>query len=193
MSIRPQSLPALFAQGKHWRRADGTWVRVKDMHPAHRANAARMLLRDAAEYAQAVSVASLSLSLGAPDEVLESAYQEDMAREASPVAWMRSTKLYRRLVKGLPTIDDDNAPGYRVRDARDDGACPHGNVGLCTRCAEEFAQIRALRAVLAVLDATTDLISKNPMAPTPAGEVRFMVQDVRGMVEHAARQIGVTL
>lgn len=101
--VRPKSLPKLLAQGKYWRRADGGWVRVKDMHPAHRANAARMLLRDAAEYAQQVAVAELLFTFDTPAEVVEATYVADRERSFDPEGWMRGTKLYRRLVKGLPT------------------------------------------------------------------------------------------
>lgn len=281
--LRAKSLPELFKQGKYWRQQSGEWVRVKDMHPAHRANAARMLLRDAADYAVKVSTAETTVAFGAPDEVFERALQEDAARTRDPEAWMRSTKLYRRLTKGLPDgmrqFEDPNAahlppPSDDLRDvpaappdSRDAGACPHGFVGSvgCNPCntgsaaADVFRRVAlptehtvtvtsgvwtkvadgvvvihqepgvvklrvmteqpataaglakltatavdpwgtdgaaaraALQTVLTTLDATTDLISKNPMVPTPAGEVRFTVQDVRGMVEHAARQIGVTL
>lgn len=192
VGIRPKSLRRLFEQGKFWRTRDGEWVRVKDMHPAHRANAARMLLRKASEYAQAVSMADLHTLTAAPDEVVDDAFREDMERTADPEKWIRSTKLYRRLVKGLPVRHAEGVPVHpagkcQVCDERREtgeipaepapkaaaGACPHGYVGRCTKCADRHGVLRALRRVhaLAYEDAP-DLLS---------------------IVEQVAREMGVKL
>lgn len=198
-AVRPKSLPKLLAQGKHWRRADGEWVRVKDMHPAHRANAARLLLRDAAEHARAVSMAELKWVFGAPEDVEARLAEADRARLADPMAWMRSTKLYRRLVKDLPldaeavarltalpdftlTIPVGGPPAVTYPTTPTD---PAPKVDAADPW-EQDAQRRALRAVLAVFEERTKL----------GGDLwsrAIRQSDVPAMVAEAAKQIGVTL
>jgi hypothetical protein len=96
----PRSLRELFDQGKWWKGRDG-WIRVKDMTPAHRLNAARVLLDRAALYAEAFAWSDYRFAFGAPDEVVDSVFHEMEQRDADPAAWMRNTKLYRKIIKGV--------------------------------------------------------------------------------------------
>lgn len=194
--IRPKSLPALFAQGKHWRRSDGTWVRVKDMHPAHRANAARMLLRDAAGWAQKVSMATLSMPLDSSDDVLD-ALGKDWERTGNPEKWMRSTKLYRRLVKGLPrdAVVTVSGPGIAEQVMGCCGDCVERCDGRCSLCHDnpemaayidrrvEVAAQVALRMALSILDDKSRAIEG----------ATYDADDVESLIHEAARRIGVTL
>ncbi len=98
----PRSIREMFGQGKWWKGRDG-WIRVKDMTPAHRLNAARVLITKAPLYAEAVSWSDFCgmLAFNAPDDVVDSMFHEMGQRDADPAAWMRSTKLYRKITKGV--------------------------------------------------------------------------------------------
>ena len=94
----PRTIRALFEQGVWWKGADG-WIRVADMHPTHRLNAAALLRRDAGGYAERVNLSELTLMgrLNAPDEVVDDWIREMEWRHKDPEWWMRSTALHRAL------------------------------------------------------------------------------------------------
>jgi hypothetical protein len=98
----PRSLRELFEQGKWWKGAEG-WIRVKDMTPAHRLNVARLLIRNAADYAEqmAWSTHAALVGLNAPEEVVDDMFREMEERDAEPTAWMCKTKLYRKITKKI--------------------------------------------------------------------------------------------
>jgi len=102
----PIDLRALYGQGKWWWSAgQSAWMRVKDMHPAHRQNAAAMLVREATNRAARLGAAELALYRSAPDEVWAKWERVLEERNADPVAWMKGTKLYRSLMKFQSAID----------------------------------------------------------------------------------------
>lgn len=207
----PVPLTDLFDQGKVWRARTGRWVRVKDMSDRWRRNTSLMLLRHAAHYAHQLSMAELvpSFRSDMPDEVLSALFTADEVRSRDPEAWMRSTKLFRRMVKGLP---DAPVPGREstyactVCGSTDEGhpahpVCPHGFVDAvgCNPCAAVAARAAtghttaadALRAVLTALD---QWVWDVRAAHGPeAREFTLYPSDVRRMVTDAAKQIGVTL
>lgn len=221
--IRPKSLPRLFAQGKWWRRSSGEWVRVRDMHPAHRANAARLLLRDAADWAQKVAVAELRWMVDAPEDLIVAAYEQDRVRTADPVAWMRSTKLYRRLVKGLPVVpvhrggcqvcDDRRASGELIPAGPDTGllAGVDDNYTITVPVdgppevtyATDDAQIRAddarpsdpweEAAQARALRYILALFEERLQRGGPYHCRALLQRDVRDMVADTAKHLGVTL
>jgi hypothetical protein len=100
----PKSAPRTFResidQGKWWKSNEG-WIKIKDMTPGHRINAARMLLRAAKNIEASYSMSSLYLYVDAPDDVVDSLLDADNRRAANPEAWLRDTRLYRKLTKGL--------------------------------------------------------------------------------------------
>lgn len=126
----PKTRRAYFDQGKYWRTADGTWIRVKNMSAAHRANIAAMLIRKAATivdqigYAEVMQLAhwsSLGMGEMAYDSVSADIERADAERTADPEKWMRSTKLFRSLskprcehgtkvVKSTPSVFDGADP-----------------------------------------------------------------------------------
>lgn len=104
----PRGYAGLFRQGKWWKAGDGTWIRVKDMTPSHRANTAVLLLRNASviadrigwiEFAQMSHWISLGMGEMAAEDAEEATFRDDERRTADPEKWLRSTKLYRSLTK----------------------------------------------------------------------------------------------
>jgi hypothetical protein len=92
-------------QGKWWRMRGGEWIKIKKMTPAHRANVARLLVRNAAKIEFQDSMSALSYLGEAPDEVVDEVLAESERNAADPQAWVRSTKLYRKLTKQVKKID----------------------------------------------------------------------------------------
>lgn len=100
-SLVPVPLTRVYNQGKVWLPAAGQWIRIKDMTPRHRLNSARMLMRQAETRAMQLGFAELCIMRGAPDVVVDDWLREDGERLNDPQKWMRETKLYRALIKGL--------------------------------------------------------------------------------------------
>lgn len=84
-------------QSKWWRGKDGRYIKVKDMHPKHRANAARMMERNARSIAVSHGAAITRHCADAPDEVWESATREQDEALVDPLKWIRETPIYRAL------------------------------------------------------------------------------------------------
>jgi len=110
----PRTITAMFDQGKWWKSANG-WIRIKHMTPAHRANVARGLMRAVDTVATSyIHVTEIEMMLyNAPDGVFNS-IMNDLGRiDADRKAWLRGTKLYRKLTKDLDLkldmrVDDDH-------------------------------------------------------------------------------------
>jgi hypothetical protein len=96
---------ALSNQGKWWRSKDGRYIKVKDMHPAHRANAARMLERNAQYLADVYSCALTAHCYDAPDDVFDSAAHEGDQASSEPIKWIRGTAIYRALTADVVKPD----------------------------------------------------------------------------------------
>lgn len=122
---------ALLNQGKTWIPKGAAPVRVADMEPRWRFNAARFLLRHAGSIAMHYNFGEVEW-LTAKDvievhvgEVLESAQEE---RAGHPVEWMRSTPLYKALVQGLESEPDPDSEPLISPALRDDAlAFAHGD------------------------------------------------------------------
>jgi hypothetical protein len=118
----PKSAPArtgmswfeYLIQDKQWQPNGKPMVAIADMDPEWRYNAARFLERRAAVIGQRYSLAqtmwfaAITSSPLGPSENSADSIQSDMEREEAeiardPVAWIRTTKLHRALVAGLPT------------------------------------------------------------------------------------------
>lgn len=119
---------AYFNQGEMWKPDKRPFVRVADMDEVWRFNTTRWLERNAHTFATRYGVGEVS-SLSEPlyqnvvdargnaafvgpmlseFDVMSDRFQEDVAqwdedRIADPVAWIRTTTLYRALAEGLPT------------------------------------------------------------------------------------------
>src|SRR4029078_693930 len=110
----PRSITRMFDRGK-WRRSANGWIRIKHMTPAHRANVARGLMRAVDTVATSyIHVTEIEMMLyNAPDGVFNS-IMNDLGRiDADRKAWLRGTKLYRKLTKDLDLkldmrVDDDH-------------------------------------------------------------------------------------
>lgn len=96
----PRSLRENFEQRKYWHAVEG-WLKIEDMTPTHRLNAARGLERGAEHIEQLVAFEELRVLYGAPDEVVDDFMQEMNIRQRNPGKWIRETKLYKALVKGI--------------------------------------------------------------------------------------------
>jgi hypothetical protein len=106
----PRSWCACLAQGEWWKSADG-WVRIANMTPAHRANAARRTLVKVEHILLQVEWEEMRILTDAPDEVWDSFENEWERRSADPRAWLRSTALYQALTVGTRfdgAVDDDH-------------------------------------------------------------------------------------
>lgn len=90
-------ISVLIRQGKWWRGKDGRYIKVKDMHPKHRANAARMLERNAGNFAAKFGWAITTHYIDAPDDVMDYACREEDEALADPLRWIRQTAIYRAL------------------------------------------------------------------------------------------------
>lgn len=187
----------LFAQGKLWKTRTGRWVRVKDMSERHRRNTALFLLRDAAEWAQRVSMAELvpAFSSDLSDEAVSALFSADEARTRDPEGWMRSTKLYRRMVKGLPPVhpagtcvvcDQVHGPGGPPTDAAVSPVVAATDALVARDPVAQAAAGVALQTVLSIFD-------ERLQRGGPYYSRALRQQDVRDMVADAAKRIGVTL
>jgi hypothetical protein len=101
-------------QGEKWKPNGKPLVAIADMDPEWRFNAARYLERHAAVIGQRYSLAqtmwfaAITSSPLGPGENAADSIEHDIDREEAeiardPVAWIRTTKLHRALVAGLPT------------------------------------------------------------------------------------------
>ena len=105
----PRSIAQMMDQGKWWKTADEGWVRIKDLTPAHRLNAAKGMMRAAAtiEFQYGWNV---TLMLGNADDGVAGPIMDELDNNsANPRKWLRRTKLYRKMIKGL-------APDMRTED-----------------------------------------------------------------------------
>jgi hypothetical protein len=100
-------------QGEQWMPDGKPMVAIADMDPEWRYNASRFLERRAAVFASKYStcealrlVAELASPIGPSETVADQleadAYHAAAARRRDPVAWIRTTVLYRALVADLP-------------------------------------------------------------------------------------------
>jgi hypothetical protein len=143
-------------QDKQWQPNGKPPVAIADMEPEWRYNAARYLERHAAVIGQRYSLAATvwfaaitSSPLG-PSENAADGIQSDMEREEAeiardPVAWIRTTKLHRALVDGLPTKPKKVAA--LAERARHWSTCPARTGDGDCRC-EELQQAEAGRTHL---------------------------------------------
>jgi hypothetical protein len=101
-------------QGEKWQPNGKPAVAIADMDPEWRYNTARYLERHAAVIGQRYSLAqtmwfaAITSSPLGPGENAADSIEHDIDREEAeiardPVAWIRTTKLHRALVAGLPT------------------------------------------------------------------------------------------
>jgi hypothetical protein len=126
---------AYFNQGEQWVPDGKPPVRIVDMDPAWRHNAARFLIRNAGAYLFRYDLGELSTiwdggflapSVGSQadrdlDEEIDLAQTQ---RAGDPATWMRSTVLYQALVDGLPDNVADLARHWSDCGVRlEGGAC----------------------------------------------------------------------
>lgn len=101
----PRTWHAYLNQGEWWKtQADG-WVRIADMTPGHRANAAASMQRAAASIEMRYGISMLGLYANAPDDVLNDALSESEQHQIYPERWIRSTVLYRALIAEVKKFD----------------------------------------------------------------------------------------
>ncbi len=113
---KPMSVTARFDQGEWWRTRDGRWLRIAEMEPGHRYNAAAMLMRSAR--AQAFRYAwDFDGMVGAHDggDVAHDALERmsaEITRQSikDPQGWLRGTALYQALTAGLTIQSDGMLP-----------------------------------------------------------------------------------
>lgn len=104
----PRTMMTLMNQGKWWKGFDG-WVRVKEMTPAHRRAVASHLMRAVKTIEDRYSFSESRGLWDAPDEVWNSIENAAAERGADPEAWLRGTKLYRKLTRKMAVdmrVDD---------------------------------------------------------------------------------------
>lgn len=126
----PRNMMALMNQGKWWRTGDGIWVRIKEMTPAHRRAAASHLMRAAKVIEDRYSFFESRGLWDAPDGVWNSIENAASRRGADPEAWLRGTKLYRKLTKKMAIdmrVDDCPARVYGMHGTID-------RLGCCMDC-----------------------------------------------------------
>jgi hypothetical protein len=106
----PRDLAGILRQKKWWRTRTGEWVRVKDMAESHRHNVARLLLRNARAYSDQIYMRESLIAADAPDGVWNAIEADAHRRDSDPVGWMRRTKLFRQMSKGMgaPSASDLN-------------------------------------------------------------------------------------
>lgn len=99
-----------FTQDEHWVPNGKPPVKIADMDASWRLNASRYLERNAARYAelfaQGCSAEDFAFSMthpDAPDSLLDERWREALTAKRDPVAWIKTTKLYRALAAGLPS------------------------------------------------------------------------------------------
>jgi hypothetical protein len=140
-------------QGERWQPNGKPLVAIADMGPEWRYNAARYLERHAVAIGERYSLAATlwfaaitSSPLGPSDNAADS-IEADIDREEvdivrDPVAWIRTTKLHRALVAGLPT--KPKKVKALAERARHWSTCPVRTGGGDCRC-EEIQQADAGR------------------------------------------------
>lgn len=88
----------IYSQEEWWKPADGQRVRLVDMMPTHRANLLRWLERNARAIEFNDSLAYLAGPFTAGGDMAMDAESDWLDQKGEdPVAWMKGTKLYRRL------------------------------------------------------------------------------------------------
>lgn len=96
---------AYVKQGETWVPKDRDPIKISDMDPRWRANAARWLLRQAGVvefYYTAVELSRLRADMS--DHVADALTQETDRRADDPQAWLKTMPLYQALVKDLPEL-----------------------------------------------------------------------------------------
>lgn len=131
---------AYLNQGEVWKPNKKPLVQIADMAPAWRLNCTRFLERHAANYVHRYTFGEIStMSTPAYREVVgindgrevfgramseldlmsdsnaDHLHAEQDSRNDDPVAWIRTTALYRALADGLPAGDDLDALSARAR------------------------------------------------------------------------------
>lgn len=117
-----------FNQGEHWVPNGKPPVLIAEMDLAWRYNCTRFLERNAARYAalfaegcSAEEYVIAMLYPGAPEEIADQIQREAAWAKRDPLAWVRSTKLYRALATELP---EKGAPLRKLASrARHWGGC----------------------------------------------------------------------
>lgn len=134
----------LLHQGDVWQPKDRPLVRIADMDAEWRYNTAQWLERYAERLAlsEQWSMAMLAAGpLGPSGDAACDAFDSAIdAMGVDPLGWLRSTPLYRALVKGLPTKRKKLA--RLAERARHWSTCPARADGDCTCAAGEYAQTR---------------------------------------------------
>lgn len=101
----PRTWHAYLNQGEWWKTQADEWVRIADMTPGHRANAAALMQRAAASIEMRYGISMLGLYANAPDDVIDAFLVEDARRQGDPERWIRSTVLYRALIAEVKKFD----------------------------------------------------------------------------------------
>lgn len=142
-----------FNQGTYWVPNGRQPLAIADMDAPYRLNCVRFLERNAARYAalyaDGCSAEEFAFGLAhpdAPDEIFNEIYRQAHLAKLDPVAWIKTTKLYRALEAELPK---KGAPLRKLGEkARHWGDCEQRTrpkKGRCT-CAELAARDRERRA-----------------------------------------------
>lgn len=150
---RPARYYRYFNQGEHWVPNGRSPVRIADMDDAWRLNCARYLERNAARYAElfaqgcSAEIFAFGLvHLDAPDEIESAIWREAEFAKRDPVAWIKTTCLYRAMAAGLPS---KGAPLRKLADrAKHWDGCEKrvkNKKGACT-CAELARRARLEKA-----------------------------------------------
>ena len=155
-AIRALAAPArwyrYFTQDKHWVPNGKQPIEIAGMDATYRLNCTRYLERNAARYAalfaEGCSAEEFACGLVHPDapiEVFNELYRQAWQAKLDPVAWVKTTRLYRALAAELPSR---GAPLRKLADrARHWGGCEQRTrpkKGVCT-CAEHAARARLER------------------------------------------------
>lgn len=169
---RPRRWSALLDQTEWWKTGDGSYIRVAEMEPRHRANTVRWLMRRAGALVDAMGIQDLPLLYGAPEEAVDAYMREDEERLNDPEGWMSRTPLVQALRKPVDARIDEQAQANTQRFSQLD----------------LMAQYRAgaettLRAVLEALEQWSDGEPERDWQIASAYHVRRIVAD-------GARRIG---
>jgi hypothetical protein len=113
---KPMNIVSRFDQREWWLTKDGRWLRIAEMEPGYRYNAAAMLMRSAPRQAfgYAMSFAGMVDAHDGDDmahDALERMAEETWSKiDDDAEGWLRETALYQALTAGLTIQGDGTRP-----------------------------------------------------------------------------------
>jgi hypothetical protein len=149
MQERARFIRALLDQGEVWFPNGKPRVQITDMDPAWRHNAAAFMLRHAQGYLFHYDLGEIATFLTGPlapnpdsmafDSLERGMEEAQDERSAAPEAWLKSTALYKALVKDLPENAAELAKHWSDCAIRTDGgacSCQERHLSECPKRAD---------------------------------------------------------